>query len=75
MDGLVWFLYCSRDSQESSPAPQLKSIVVLISYLFYTEWNKSEREKQMSYINAYMWNLKKIDIDALIYKAEIETQT
>ena len=27
-----------------------------------TEWSKSEREKQISYINAYMWNLKKIGI-------------
>ena len=25
----------------------------------YTEWNKSEKEKQISYINAYMWNLEK----------------
>ena len=25
----------------------------------YTEWNKSEREKQISRINAYMWNLEK----------------
>ena len=25
----------------------------------HTEWNKSEREKQISYINAYMWNLEK----------------
>ena len=24
-----------------------------------TEWSKSEREKQISYINAYMWNLEK----------------
>ena len=24
----------------------------------YTEWSKSEREKQISYINAYIWNLK-----------------
>ena len=23
-----------------------------------TEWNKSEREKRVSYINAYMWNLE-----------------
>ena len=22
-----------------------------------TEWNESEREKQISYINAYIWNL------------------
>ena len=25
-----------------------------------TEWSKSEREKQISYINAYVWNLEKL---------------
>ena len=25
----------------------------------HTEWSKSEREKQISHINAYMWNLEK----------------
>ena len=25
----------------------------------YTAWNKSEREKQISYINTHMWNLEK----------------
>ena len=25
----------------------------------HTEWSKSEKEKQVSYINAYMWNLEK----------------
>ena len=25
----------------------------------HTEWSKSEREKQISYINVYMWNLAK----------------
>ena len=25
---------------------------------YYTEWNKSEREKQTSHINAYTWNLE-----------------
>ena len=25
----------------------------------HTEWRKSEREKQILYINAYMWNLEK----------------
>ena len=24
---------------------------------YYTEWSKSEREKQIPYINAYIWNL------------------
>ena len=25
---------------------------------YYTEWSKSEREKQILYINAYIWNLE-----------------
>ena len=25
----------------------------------HTEWSKSEREKQISYINTYIWNLEK----------------
>ena len=25
----------------------------------HTGWSKSEREKQITYINAYMWNLEK----------------
>ena len=25
----------------------------------HTEWSKSEREKQIPYANAYIWNLKK----------------
>ena len=25
----------------------------------YTEWCMSEREKEISYVNAYMWNLEK----------------
>ena len=26
---------------------------------YYTEWSKSERERQIPYINAYMWNLER----------------
>ena len=25
---------------------------------YYTEWSKSEREKQISYISAFIWNLE-----------------
>ena len=25
----------------------------------HREWSKSEREKQILYVNAYMWNLEK----------------
>ena len=31
----------------------------LLEVWFHTKWSKSEREKQVSYINAYVWNLKK----------------
>ena len=30
-------------------------------WVCYTEWSKSEREKQILYINAYTWNLGKWD--------------
>ena len=41
----------------------------------HTEWSKSEREKQILYINVDMWNTKKKKgIDGLIYKTEIEVQ-
>ena len=26
---------------------------------YYTEWNKSEREKEILYINAYIWNVER----------------
>ena len=27
--------------------------------VYYTEWGKSEREKQISYTNTYIWNLER----------------
>ena len=39
---------------------------------WYTKWSKSEREKQISYINAYIWNLENCS-DETIYREEIET--
>ena len=29
------------------------------SKAYYTKWSKSEREKQLLFINAYLWNLEK----------------
>ena len=26
---------------------------------YYTEWSKSEKERQISYINTYIWNLER----------------
>ena len=39
----------------------------------HTEWSKSERERQISYDTAYMWNLKN-GTNEPIYKTEIESQ-
>ena len=39
----------------------------------HSEWSKSDREKQVSYDIAYMWNLKK-GTNELIYKTEVESQ-
>ena len=41
---------------------------------YYTKWNKSEREKQMSYDITYTWNLK-YDTNQLIYETETDSQT
>ena len=41
---------------------------------YHTEWSKSERETQISYDIAYMWNLKN-DANELTYKTEIDSQT
>ena len=37
---------------------------------YHATWSKSDREKQISYDVAYMWNLKKNDTNELIYKTE-----
>ena len=39
----------------------------------YTEWSKSEREKQISYNNTYIWDLEN-GTDEPICRAETETQ-
>ena len=45
--------------------------------LCHTEWRKSEREKQISCINTYMWNLEKnwYGWKRSIYKVKTETRT
>ena len=39
----------------------------------HTEESKSEREKQILYINAFMWNLEKF-VDESVYRAETENR-
>ena len=38
---------------------------------YHTKWNKSDRERQISYDITYMWNLK-YDTNELIYKTETD---
>ena len=38
----------------------------------HIEWSNSENEKQVLYINTYIWNLES-DIDHLICKTELKT--
>jgi len=42
----------------------------------HTKWSKSDRERQVSYDIAYMWNLKKKknDTSELTYKIETASQ-
>ena len=42
---------------------------------YHTMWSKPDKERQISYDIAYMWNLKKNDTNELIYKTEIDPQT
>ena len=37
----------------------------------HTEWSKSDRERQISYDIAYMWNLKKRGTNELIYRTGV----
>ena len=41
---------------------------------YHTGWSKSDRERQIPYDIAYMWNLKNNATNELIYQTEIESQ-
>ena len=41
---------------------------------YHIKWSKWDRERQFSYNITYIWTLKK-DINELIYKIEIDSQT
>ena len=41
----------------------------------YTEWSRSNREKQILCDTAYVRNLKRNDVNKLIYKTETDLQT
>ena len=37
---------------------EIESVDVDEPRAYYTEWSKSEREKQISHINTHIWNLE-----------------
>ena len=37
---------------------------------YYTKWSKSDREGEILYGIAYMWNLKRNDTNEFTYKTE-----
>ena len=41
---------------------------------YHTNWNKSERERQIAYDITYLWNLKR-DTNKPNYKTETNSQT
>ena len=43
--------------------------------IWLTSWSKSEREKQISYIKAYVWNVEKNGTDEPVCRAATEMQT
>ena len=44
------------------------------TWTYYTEWSESERERKISYSNAYIQNLEN-DTEEFIYRAAMEKQT
>ena len=42
---------------------------------YYTQWSKSERERQTSSINTSIWKSRKTVLDEPIWRAEMEMQT
>ena len=43
---------------------------------YHTQRSKSDKERQISYVIIYMWNLReKKDTNELIYKIETDSQT
>jgi len=44
------------------------------AWAYYAEWSDSQRERQILYINAYIWNLEN-GTDEAIYRVAVEMQT
>ena len=55
----LWYIYAVECYSSVKECIWVHSNEVDEPRAYYTEWSKSEREKQISYINAYIWNLER----------------
>ena len=56
----LWYIYTMEYYSAIKEWIWVHSNEVDESRTYYTEGNKSEREKQVSYTNAYVWNLERL---------------
>ena len=69
----MWYIWnIINHEREQNPVIKIQSIMDGPRD-YCTEWSKSEREKQILYINTYIWNLKKKWCKWSYCKVEIET--
>ena len=55
----MWYIY-TMGYYSAIKRKKIGSFVEMwMDLVCHTEWSKSERKKQISYINTYMWNLEK----------------
>ena len=54
----LWYIY-TMEYYSAIKWMNLSSSEVEEPRACYTEWSKSEREKQIQHIDAYVWNLEK----------------
>ena len=55
----LWYIYKGILLSHKKECIWVRSNEVDEPRAYDTEWSKSEREKQISYINAYIWNLER----------------
>ena len=55
----LWYIYTMEYYSVKKECIWVSSNEVYEPRAYYTEWSKSEREKQIPYINAYIWNIEK----------------